>query len=562
MKEMPFDGIVTRAITKELQEKLVGGRINKIYQPTSTELILTIRNNRENYSLLISIHPSYARIHLTQTTILNPPEPPMFCMVLRKHLQGAVIDHLEQIDFERIISLQIRGRNEIGDETMNQLMIEIMGKHSNVLLVERENNKIINCIKHVPPFQNRYRTLLPGSEYKLPPQQDKLDLLKSEATQFVRKLDFNAGKMDRQIVQTITGLSPFIAKEIVHRAGLGSQHVYEVQFENLQEEVRKSRYHYAIYENGREDFHVLPISYLKETSVFNEANELVDAFYLNKAERDRIKQQSRDYERIIKNELAKNERKIKLHEKTLKQAEKAAEQQKFGELLTANMHQMQKGMSHLTVIDYYDENQAEISIPLQADLTPSENAQTYFKKYRKLITAAKRAQTEMEKTAAEISYLESILQQIHHAHDGDLEDIRTELQEEGYIKTQNRRGKKRSKPRPEKFLASDGTEIYVGKNNKQNEYATFKLAHKDDTWLHTLDIPGAHVIIKSPDPSEQTLLEAAQLAAYYSKAQQSDSVPVDYTKVKHVKKQSGAKPGFVIYTDQKTLFVTPKKLSE
>lgn len=560
MKIMPFDGIVTRAITVELQEKLIGGRIDKVYEPTANELVLTIRNHRMNFDLLISIHPMYARIHVTKEKFINPEQPPLFCMVLRKHLIGSRIEHIEQIDLERIITINLRGNDEIGDSVFHQLMIEIMGKHSNVILIEQDTKKIVNAMKHVPPSVNRYRTILPGATYMFPPSQDKISLLNSDALEVVRKLDFNAGKIDRQIVNHVTGLSPFIAKELVARTRLGSQTVYIEQFEKLQHEIVNNQFKPAIYEGEREDFHVLSLSYLEPKKQFINVSELLDAFFANKAERDRVKQQVRDLTRFIQTELNKNKRKLNIHEETLLKAEKANTFQKYGELLTANMHLVKKGMTKINVIDYYDENQGEITIPLKDDLTPSENAQRFFSRYRKLLTAKKRAELEKRKTIAEISYLESVLQQLEHAREEDVEDIRLELQEEGYQKQRQQRRKKKEQPKPEQFTSSDGTIIYVGRNNKQNEYVTHRIAHKEDIWLHTLNIPGSHVVIKASEPSEQTLLEAAQLAAYFSKARQSESVPVDYTKVKYVKKPAGAKPGFVTYTEQRTLYVNPKKL--
>lgn len=558
---MPFDGIVTKAVVEELAENLVGGRIDKIYEPTNSELVFTIRNNRTNYSLLISIHPSYARIHLTESEFINPSEPPLFCMVLRKHLIGSRIEKIKQISLERIIAIDLRGKDEIGDSVEHQLLIEIMGKHSNVMLIEKDTQKIVNAMKHIPPSVNRYRTILPGSTYVFPPSQDKLNPLRDSEDTFIRKLDFNAGKLDRQIVSVLMGFSPFIAKELVHRAHLGSQAKLEKEFIKLRNQLSSQQYEFAMYENNREDFHVLPITYLPKKREFNSANELVDAFYANKAERDRVKQQVRDLTRLIQNELNKNKRKLKIHNETLKQSKEADKYQKYGELLTANMHLVSKGMKSIEVIDYYDPEQKELTIPLKEDLTPSENAQRFFSRYRKLLHAKDRAAEEIQKTEEEIVYLESVLQQLEDAREEDVEEIRMELEEEGYQKQRQKR-KKKVKPKPDQYTSSDGTVIYVGRNNKQNEYVTHKLAHKEDIWLHTLNIPGSHVIIKSSEPSEQTLIEAAQLAAYYSKARDSESVPVDYTKVKYVKKPTGAKPGFVTYTEQKTLFVTPKKLEK
>lgn len=554
---MPFDGIVTRAITNELHKKIVGGRINKIYQPTNTEVVLTIRNKRENHSLLLSIHPSYARFHLTEDIYRNPDEPPMFCMLLRKHLGGAIIEDIVQTDLERIVSIEVRGLNEIGDQENKTLVLEIMGRHSNVVLLNEDKSTIINCLKHVPPFQNRYRSLIPGAPYIQPPPQNKLNLLTANSETFLKKLDFNQGKMDRQIVQAITGVSPFIAKELVHRANLGSANVYKTIFQQLQEEVINNKFKPMIFNQPKEDYHVIEISYLESGTEYASTNEMLDAFYSNKAERDRVKQQARDLERLIKNEIDKNKRKMNIHEKTLKKAQNADKQQKFGELLTANLHLVNRGDTSISVIDYYDPEQNEISIELQSDKTPSENAQIYFKRYRKLEAAQKSANVELRKTKEELNYLEQLSQQIETGRDEDIEDIREELEEQGYIRKQIKRRKKRKKPTPEKFVASDGTVIYVGRNNKQNEYVTHRLANRHDIWLHALDIPGSHVVISSANPTEETLFEAAQLAAYYSKAGQSASVPIDYTEVRHVKKPSGAKPGFVTYSNQKTLSITP-----
>lgn len=554
---MPFDGIVTYAITEELKTDIQGGRINKIYQPTATELYLTIRNHRKNYTLLLSIHPSYARLHLTDNLVRNPAEPPTFCMHLRKHIGGAIIEHIEQDDLERIVSFTFHTFNEIGDRETKTLVMEIMGRHSNVLLLNDTQTKIINCLKHVPPFQNRYRSLLPGADYRKPPQQEKLNLLTADSKKFVQRLDFNAGRLDKQIVQNIAGISGVIGKEIAERVNLGAQAAYQNAYEALQQQVKDHAFEPAIYRKPKEDFHVLPMEHLTEKEVFPSANAMADAFYVNKAERDRVKQRVKDVSRIVKNELDKNIRKKAIHEKTLKKAAAKEDYQIQGELLTAHMHQVQKGDETVTVIDYYDPDQNERTISLKTDKTPSENAQLFFKQYRKLQAAEAKATAEIIKTDQEIAYLEDVLQQLDSARDEDVEEIRDELAEEGYVKQQKQRKKKKQKPQPDQYVSSDGTTIYVGRNNKQNEYVTQKLAHKNDIWLHTLDIPGSHVVIKHAEPSEATLEEAAILAAYYSKARQSASVPVDYTAIRYVKKPSGAKPGFVTYTDQKTLYVTP-----
>ncbi|SET80908.1 Predicted component of the ribosome quality control (RQC) complex, YloA/Tae2 family, contains fibronectin-binding (FbpA) and DUF814 domains [Oceanobacillus limi] len=557
---MPFDGVVTKAVTEELQEKLLPGKINKIYQPTDTELVFTIRSQGENHSLLLSIHPTYARFHVTEDVYQNPKEAPMFCMVLRKHLSGATLESIEQYGLERIVTFTIRTRNEIGDISYKKIIIELMGKHSNLMLIDDKTGNIIDSLKHVSMAQNRHRTVLPGSEYVLPPQQDKLNPLEIDADTFIRKLDFNSGKIDRQIVNLLVGVSPFIARELADKAKLGAVDVYKQVFLDFQDQLISKNYSPAIYQDKKEDFHVLPVSsFIGKVHEFGTTNEMLDQFYSGKAERDRVKQQAKDLYRFIKNEKEKNERKLKKHHKTLQKAENAELYQKKGELLTAHMHLVSQGDTTISVVDYYDPDQKEMEIELNPNKTPSENAQSFFKTYQKLKTSKKVVEKEIIKTHEEITYLDQLLQQIDVASVDDIEEIREELRDEGYLKKQkqNKKKNKPSKPNPEQYIATDGTLILVGKNNKQNEYVTMKVAHRDEVWLHTKDIPGSHVVIRETNPSEETIFEAAQLAAYYSKSGSSSSVPVDYTKIRHVKKPNGAKPGFVTYENQKTVFVTP-----
>jgi len=555
---MPFDGIVTYAVTNELKTTLIGVRINKIYQPTNSEIVITIRNQGKNHHLLASIHPNYARFHVTDDRFQNPKEPPMFCMTLRKHLSGAILEDIQQEKLERVVSFRYRQLNEIGDEEIKNVQLEIMGRHSNVLLLNADKTKIIHCLKTVPPFQNRHRSIVPGADYIAPPVQDKLDIQQTDAADFVHKLDFNKGKLDQQIVQQLGGISKVIGKEMAYQAHLGSHEAFKAQFNQLKQTITEQDFQPAIYRNKKEEFHVIPLEHLSgEKETYPSANEMADAFFSNKATRDRVEQQAKDIRRIVNNELDKNKRKLSIHQQTLKKSRSAEEYQVQGELLTAHMHLVNKGDAEVTVIDYYDPEQKERTIPLQTDKTPSENAQQFFKKYRKLQAAETKAKKELIKTKREIKYLDDIVQQLDTARDQDILDIREELQEEGYLKKQTRKKQKKKRPTPDKYIATDGTAIYVGRNNKQNEYVTQQIAHKNDTWLHTLDIPGSHVVIKHDNPSETTLYEAAMIAAHFSKARGSSSVPVDYTLIKNVKKPSGGKPGFVTYTQQKTLYVTP-----
>lgn len=558
---MSFDGVFTYAMVKELKEALEGGRITKIYQPFPHELVLYIRARGQNHKLLLSSHPSYARVHLTSETYDNPAEPPMFCMLLRKHLEGSIIESIRQVDFDRIIVIETKGRNEIGDVSVKQLMIEIMGRHSNMILIDKETNAIIDSIKHLSPAVNRYRTVLPGYKYIAPPSHEKLNPLFATEETVMKKLDFHAGKLADQLVAAFAGVSPLFAKEAVFRAGLANRTTLPKSFIALIEEVRNGRFTPCIYTNGQKEwFYVLPLMHLQaEAKTFRTLSEMLDRFYFGKAERDRVKQQAHDLERFVVNEKAKNEKKLVKLKQTLEEAKQAEQYRLYGELLTANLYAVQRGMNEIEVVNYYDENGATVVIPLDIQKTPSENAQSYFQKYQKAKNSLAIVQQQIERTKEEIVYFDTLLQQLETAAPKDIEEIRDELMEQGYLRARATKQKKQ-KPRSielERYVSSDGTEILVGKNNKQNDYLTNKLAGKDDIWLHTKDIPGSHVVIRSKQPSEQTIFEAANLAVYFSKARHSSSVPVDYTRIRYVKKPSGAKPGFVIYENQQTIYVTP-----
>ncbi|MEH6889992.1 NFACT RNA binding domain-containing protein [Bacillus sp. JJ864] len=558
---MAFDGLFTRAITHEIANSLQKGRISKIYQPSKYEILLHIRANGKNQKLLLSAHPTYARMHLTTQNYDSPALPPMFCMLLRKHLEGGFIEKIEQIDLERMIQITIRSRNEIGDESLKTLIIEIMGRHSNIILVDSKTNIILDSLKHVSLAVNRHRTVYAGAEYVAPPTQQKINPLQIETQEeFIRPLDFLSGNMDKQLVGAYIGISPLFAKEVVTKAGMVNEHALSEAFFTLQKPLLQHQYTPSmITANGKEFFYLFTLSHLKgEEKTFSSVSELLDRFFFGKAERDRVKQQAHDLERFMQNEKAKNEKKlIKLH-KTLEDAGKADKYQLFGELLTANMYATKKGDKEIEVINYYDENSGTVKITLDPLRTPSENAQRYFQKYQKAKNSIAIVEEQIEKTNEEIFYFDSLLQQMEAASSKDIAEIREELAEEGYMRNRKAKNvkKKPAKPILDKYIASDGTEILVGKNNKQNDYLTNKLARRDEIWLHTKDIPGSHVVIRSLEPSDETLLEAAKLAAYFSKAKESSSVPVDYTKIRHVKKPSGAKLGFVTYDNQQTVYVT------
>lgn len=559
---MSFDGMMTRAITHELQQ-LVGGRINKIHQPFKTELVFTVRAKGKTRALLASANAVFARLHLTTEKYDNPAEPPMFCMLLRKHLEGGIITSITQHGYDRIIVLKVANKDELGDTTEKTLIVEIMGRHSNIILVDEKTNTIIDSIKHVRFDQSSYRLVGPGQPYKWPPEQNKLDPLTATEKDVLFALDFHGGKLDKQLVQSFAGLSPLIAAEIVARAKLANRQTLPPAFVSTLAPLKNHEYTLELVQGEKDYFSVIHLSHKNgERHVFSSPSALLDRYYYGKAERDRVKQQAFDLERLLKNEYQKNKRKLKKLEQTLQQADEADSYQKQGELLTANIHAVDRGASSVDVIDYYDENGQTITIALDPQKSPAENAQSYFKRYQKAKTARIEVMNQQEKTEQELAYLDSLLAQMASASPRDIEEIREELIEGGYIKKRQQGKKKKKqldKPQLETYRSSTGIEFLVGKNNRQNDYLTNRLARQDDIWLHTKDIPGSHVVIRSASPDEETLTEAALVAAFFSKARDSASVPVDYTKIRYVKKPSGAKPGYVTYDKQTTLYVTPKE---
>lgn len=541
---MAFDGLFTAAVNQELQQ-LRTGRITRVHQPNTQELMLHIRAGGQNHKLLFSIHPSYARVHLTYESIDNPPTPPLFCMMMRKHIEGGFIEKVEQIEADRIIQFTIRSKDEIGDDTSRILIMEIMGRHSNLTLVNGDTSKIIETMKHLPPSMNSYRTMMPGQDYIYPPKQDK-------ENPFTLANSAELPASAEEWMANFQGVAKLHATELASRDG---QDAYDF----LMSFMRGGDQPGSTEVGGKTVFSASPLLHL-ETEWMPAATlgHLLDRVYYQKAERDRVKQQAGDLERWLVNERKKLTTKKKKLQADLTRAENLQEDQKKGELLMGNLHAITKGMKEISVIDYYDENQGTIVIALNPKKTPSQNAQNYFHRYTKAKTALQEVRAQIDKTDSELIYLDEVMRQLEQASPSDIEEIREELMDQGYLKKRAKaKAKKESKPKPEAYISSDGTAISVGKNNKQNDFLTFKLAKRTDTWLHTKDIPGSHVVIHAESPSEETIHEAAVLAAYFSKARDSSSVPVDFTEIRHVKKPNGSKPGFVIYFEQKTVFVTP-----
>lgn len=583
---MALDGIVTHAIAAELS-RCIGGRINKIYQPTEHDLVLQIRAQGENYKLLLSANPTYPRVHFTEQAFLNPQEAPMFCMLMRKHCESGIIEDVRQMEFERILQLTIRKRDELGDESTKELRIELMGRHSNIILMDSATRTILDGIHHVTPAISSYRVIMPGFGYTEPPQQHKQHPLQvtealfmeglAEAREAIEQMDdaaeghAQAFSFSSWIVQQFSGVSPLIAREITYRAEQAAasdepESLVRAQwqaFSAMMDDIREQRFEPNLAENtqGKMFFSAVALTSInEERTTFARISACMEAFYGDKAERDTVKQRVSDLIRFIQNEKNKNVKKIDKLIESRAEAEDADQYRVQGELLFASLHTLQKGMTEIEVINYYDEDQQAIRIALDPLLSPSENAQRYLKRYNKFKNSLVIIEEQLALTHTEIQYMESLLQQLTHASLHDIDEIREELTEQGYLRDRakkNKRKKKNDKPTLQCYTSSEGIPIYVGKNNIQNEYLTNRLAQPNDTWLHTKDIPGSHVVIRSLEFGDATLAEAAMLAAAYSQAKSSSLVPVDYTRIRHVRKPSGAKPGFVIYDNQKTLFITP-----
>lgn len=540
---MSFDGFFLHHMVEELRRELVNGRIQKINQPFEQELVLQIRSNRQSHRLLLSAHPVFGRIQLTQTTFENPAQPSTFIMVLRKYLQGALIESIEQVENDRIVEITVSNKNEIGDHIQATLIIEIMGKHSNILLVDKSSHKILEVIKHVGFSQNSYRTLLPGSTYIAPPSTESLNpfTIKDEKLFEILQTQETTAKHLQNLFQ---GLGRDTANEL-ERILVSDKLSTFRNFFNQETKPCLTETSFS------------PVPFANQVGEpFTSLSDLLDTYYKDKAERDRVKQQASELIRRVENELQKNSHKLKKQEKELLATDNAEEFRQKGELLTTFLHQVPNDQDQVILDNYYT-NQP-ITIALDKALTPNQNAQRYFKRYQKLKEAVKYLTDLIEETKATILYLESVETVLNQAGLEEIAEIREELIQTGFIRRRQRE-KIQKRKKPEQYLASDGkTIIYVGRNNLQNEELTFKMARKEELWFHAKDIPGSHVVISGNlDPSDEVKTDAAELAAYFSQGRLSNLVQVDMIEVKKLNKPTGGKPGFVTYTGQKTLRVTP-----
>lgn len=576
---MAFDAIVVNSLARELNEMLEGTKIDKVYQPEKDEVCLKIRAGKDNYKLVLSASPSHPRVYIADNyDKQNPKKAPVFCMTLRKHIQSGVIAGVVQVGFERIIRIAIDSYDELREKTRKYLYVEIMGKHSNIILVHDTENRILDSIKRVPPSVSRLRQILPGMAYELPPVQDKINPManidRQELIDRIRSCDMQIFKA---IYSNILGLSPTVAREICYRLdidkSMSSLEIGDGEIDRIIKEINLmfgklelgQAYPNMIIDQKRDkivEFSSIKLNQYEDLTEinFDRVSQAIESYYISKDIKDRINQRASAMKKSLQIKLDRVNNKIKKQNQELLESEKADDYRVKGELLTSYIYMVQKGMEEVELDNFYDNN-SKIRVSLNKNLTPSENAQKYFKKYNKMKNASEEISKQIKINLEESEYLENSLLAIENCdNDKDLKEIREELIREGYIKSY-RMPKKDIKPNTQylKYMSSGGNLIMVGKNNKQNDYLTLRLADNEDLWFHTKNIPGSHVVLKCAGKKvlDEEILEAATLAAYYSKAKMSANVPVDYTIKKHVKKPSGAKPGMVIYETNKTAYVTP-----
>ena len=558
---MPFDGLMTRAVTTELQNRIVMGKVDKIAQPEADVVVFTIHTKTGNVRLLMSCAASHARVHLIENNPVNPAEPYTFCMLLRKYLSASRIVKVEQHSSERIIELSFESMNELGFTVSRKLIIEVMGKHSNIVLVDLESGKILDAVKRVGFDVNRARQVLPGLKYEYPPLQEKIPF--DEVTRDQEGLEKLAEAHDgRDLLNLISGIAPVYAEELANA---------EDRAEFLMDTVKAAESGKVspmawFDENGSpKDYYFAPLGTMDgnfERREYDTLSECLEDYFSRKVTANQTLQKANDTLRRVNELLSKKYLKKKRLSEDLLEAENSDKYRLYGELLTANLGKITQGMDKVDVLNYY--NGETMTIPLDVKLSPSKNAQAMFKRYQKAKTAIKEKQVQLTENDAEIAYLESTAAFLEQASTvEEVENIKRELTDTGYMRPPRKAAlrKKAAEPKPLEFKLESGLKVLVGRNNRENDKLTFKMSEKGDIWLHTKDIPGSHVLIKcgAAGCTDEDLREAAGIAAFHSKAASSENVPVDYVPIRYVKKPQGAKPGMVIFTNNRTLYVDPKE---
>ncbi|HZK18393.1 MAG TPA: NFACT RNA binding domain-containing protein [Clostridia bacterium] len=584
---MPYDGLVLSAATHELRQNLIGGRVERVHQPEKEKIIIAIYNNRKRYRLLLSAHAANARIHLTEAQYKNPPSPPLFCMVLRKHLEGGRIKSFEQPRLERVLKITVSASDELGRDREKILICEIMGRHSNLIIVDPMDKTIIDGIKRYTHAVSRHREVYPGIPYISPPRQDKLNPLLMDEESFrdaCLAQPWNK-KLPDVLFAVLEGFSPLTCKELVYRTGLDLRFPLEscgdyelrILWESVQGVVgpaRQGEFQTTLVtdsDNTPLEFAALDLTHYPtpEENVTRhraEISTILDKFFHHKETSNQIQQIKQNFSQLLNTHMKRLKKKFREQKKDFTKAEDAEKYREWGELVFANLHWLkaEKGKQEIALDSLYAPGE-EVVIHLDPSLEPVRNAEKFFKRYRKAKTTRKILGKRTAQTKQELDYLQSVeIATLESTTLDELEEVKQELADGGYLKKEKRKAKKRlGIPTPASYVSSDGFTVLLGKNNRQNDYLTLKMAGAEDIWLHTKDIPGAHVIIRrgsrGVEIPERTLVEAAQLAAYNSKAKLSQNVPVDYTRKKFVTKPKGAKPGMVIYRYHKTLTVNPKE---
>lgn len=576
---MSYDGFVTRCVTAELCNTILGGKIDKIYQPERDEIIISVRTHTGTFRLLLSASASNPRVHLTEIPRENPMTPPMLCMLMRKHLTGGIISAVTQQGFDRVIRIDIEARNELGDPCVKSVVTEIMGRHSNIILID-ETGKIMDSAKHIDLTVSAVRQILPGLMYEAPPSQDKISAADISAPELMKEIEElpEDALLDKFLLSRFIGLSPLLSREIVYRfcgstrllrgeADAASFVVHALDFLNaltsgefapsLVTDITEKRptafscIYLSQYENGTQIDKCASVS------------EAIDIYYEKRSKHEHMNRRSAALTKLVHNNIERCEKKLALHKENLESAKDRDKYKMYGDLITANIYRISFGMKSVTVQNYYSPECEDIEIPLKSDVSPSRNAQAYYKRYTKAKTTEAYSTEQIKLAEDEKYYLESVAGAIENADTpAELEEIKSELMNEGYIpKTGGKQKKTQKKSEPLKFISDDGFEILVGRNNRQNDELTMRMAYSTDIWFHTKNIPGSHTIVRTRGTGEApdtTLIQAAKIAAYYSKGRNSSQVPVDYTEVKNVKKPNGAKPGMVIYDHYNTVYVLPE----
>lgn len=574
---MALDGAFLHHLEQEIETAALGSRVDKIYQPNREELLLSLRSREGARRLLLSARANSARICLIDSAPENPKAPPMFCMLLRKRLAGAKLVQLHQPGLERVLRLVFDAKNELGDPVQLSLVMEIMGRYSNVVFVD-EQGKIIDALKRVDAEMSSERLVLPGLRYRLPPPQDKLDPAQVQPQAILQKMrDLPADlPLDKALLRTLQGVSPVVCRELQFLTGQGADVTAQqltwtqasrliTALEKMQETILQAsgKPFLALGEKKPLDFSFMPIRQYGDAATLVQKDSfsaLLEAFFGTRDSADRMRVKSQDLLRVLTNATERLSRKINNQRGELAQCAKRNELRMYGDLLSANLYRLEKGAAFAELPNFYEQGEPLCKITLDPALTPNENAQHYYKRYRKASTAYKVLQEQIANAEQELAYLDTVFDELSRAGtEQDLNDIRAELTQEGYLRKSSAKHAKERPAAPFTFRTSEGFRVLVGRNNRQNDELTLRKARREDLWFHTKNIPGSHVILETEGraPGEGSIAQAAGFAAYFSHARDSSQVPVDYTLVRCVSKPQGAKPGMVIYVNQKTLFVTP-----